>query len=82
LKWFKDNKELIIKDRFKIETTDVDEITKQYKLIIQDVQAGDGGKYKLEASNKCSTELSCTDVIIKGLNIINDLFQLGLSCLI
>ncbi len=66
IKLIKDNKELIIKDRFKIETIDINENTKQYKLIIQDVQQNDQGHYKVEASNKCGVESTSTDLIIKG----------------
>ena len=68
LKWIKDNKELLIKDRLKVETIDVEnnENTKVYKLIIDDVQPGDMGKYKIELSNKCGTESSQTDFVVKG----------------
>lgn len=68
IKWLKDNKELMIKDRFKVETKSIDdnENLKEYKLIIENVQPSDGGKYKLEASNKCSTEGIQTDLIVKG----------------
>lgn len=71
LKWIKDNKELPIKDRFKIETTNVEADAsnpdlKEYKLIIDNVQAADQGVYKLEASNKCGTEFTQTELVVKG----------------
>lgn len=69
LRWLKDNKELMIKDRLKVETKNIDnnEYKKEHKLIIENVQANDSGKYKLEASNKCSTEFSQTEFEVKGM---------------
>ena len=68
LKWFKDNKELAIKDRFKVETNSIgdNENLKEYKLLISGVVAGDAGVYKIEASNKCGTEFSQTQFEVKG----------------
>ncbi len=57
---------MLIKDRLKVETIDIDDKTKQFKLIIDNVQINDSGKYKLEATNKCSTESSQTDFEVKG----------------
>lgn len=68
IKWFKDNKELIIKDRYSIETIDVDINTKEYKFKIKDIQASDAGNYRVEASNKYSKQSCQTDIIIKGNN--------------
>lgn len=79
IKWIKDNKELIIKDRNKVETKqliDGDENLKEYKFIIENVQPNDGGKYKIEVSNKCGTESSQTDIIVKGINFFNDFILL------
>lgn len=39
---------------------------KEYRLIIDDVQANDAGKYKIEATNKCGTESTLTDFVVKG----------------
>ena len=70
LKWLKDNRELPIKDRFRIETLSVDSSNnsnlKEYKLVIDNVQANDQGVYKLEASNKCATEFNSTEFVVKG----------------
>ncbi len=72
IKILKDNKELMIKDRFKIETHDVDEITKTYKFLIEDVQQNDAGKYKIELSNKCGSESSQTTFDVQGSNHFNN----------
>jgi hypothetical protein len=71
IKWLKDNKELLIKDRFKVETKQIgeNENLKEYKLMIENTQPNDDGKYKIEVSNKCSTEFNQTDLIVKGIFI-------------
>lgn len=67
-KWLKDNKELIIKDRYKVESKQIgdDENFREYKLIIDNVQPNDNGKYKIEVSNKCASESNQTDMIVRG----------------
>lgn len=69
IKWLKDNKELMIKDRIKVETKQMEdnENVKEYKLILENVQPNDSGKYKIEVSNKCSTECNQTELVVKGL---------------
>lgn len=71
IKWLKDNKELMIKDRFRVETKQIgeNENQKEYKLIIDNVLSNDGGKYKIEVSNKCATESSQTDLVVKGFKL-------------
>ncbi len=70
IRWLKDNKELAIKDRFKVETANLEGETNQnikvYRLLIENVQANDFGLYKIEASNKCSTETNQTEVNVQG----------------
>lgn len=68
IKWFKDNKELLIKDRFKVESRQIgdNENLFEFKMIIENVQPNDTGKYKIEVSNKCATETNQTDLIVKG----------------
>lgn len=68
IKWLKDNKELIVKDRLKLETRTIegDENLKEYKLVIENVQPNDVGKYAIEASNKCATESCQTNLVVKG----------------
>ena len=66
LKCLKDNKELVIKDNFKIEATTMQDYTTQYKLLVDNVLEKDKGAYKLEVSNKCGTESSQTDFQVKG----------------
>lgn len=58
----------MIKDRFKVESKQIgdDENLREYKLIIENVQPNDAGKYKIEVSNKCSTESNQTDLTVKG----------------
>ena len=68
IKWLKDNKDLLIKDRFKVESRPIgdNENLYEYKMIIENVQPNDTGKYKIEASNKCATVSNETDLIVKG----------------
>jgi len=69
LRWLKDNKELVIKDRLKVETSNIEnnEDLKEYKLIISGVQAIDAGAYKLEASNNVGTDVTQTKYEVIGL---------------
>jgi hemicentin len=71
LKWMKDNKELLIKDRLKVEMNNVeanadDENLKEYKLVIDNVIPADAGVYKLEATNKCGSTTTQTNYVVKG----------------
>lgn len=68
LKWIKDNKELIIKDKLKLETKSIESNPnlKEYKLLIDNILANDSGKYKCEASNKCGTESVETFFEVRG----------------
>lgn len=66
IKWFKDNKELIIKDKLKIETKSLELNLTEYKLIIDNILAIDSGKYRCEANNKCANETSETSFEVRG----------------
>lgn len=68
IKWLKDNKELIIKDRYKVEMIPIEnnDNIRECKLFIQSIQPNDNGKYTLEASNKYGTQTTQTDLIVKG----------------
>ena len=65
-KFIKDNRELLIKDRFKSESMSISENVTEIKLIIEGVQASDAGVYKIEASNKCANATTHTEVVVKG----------------
>ena len=65
IKWVKDNKELLIKDRIKVESKTEGDIIES-RLVIQGTQANDAGAYKVEASNKCSLIVQQIDVTVKG----------------
>ena len=66
IKWFKDNKELIIKDKLKLETKSIESNISEYKLIIDNILAIDSGKYRCEATNKCATETCETLFEVRG----------------
>lgn len=54
IKFYKDNKELMLKDRIQLFTETKGDVY-NYKLLISSAQASDSGSYKVEASNKCAT---------------------------
>jgi hypothetical protein len=70
IKWSKDNREMLIKDRVRVETVSVEGSTnpnlKEYRLLIDNLQGNDQGIYKIEATNKCGTGMSQTDYVVKG----------------
>ena len=70
LKWLKDNKELLVKDGLKFESSPVPgtQNTLEYKLNFANVQAADAGVYKLEAANKCGSAISQTHCVVSGNN--------------
>ena len=66
LKILKDNKEIKASDHFKFESANLNENLIEFRLIIDNIQATDAGTYKIEATNKCLTQSSQTQFIVKG----------------
>ncbi len=68
-KFIKDNRELLIKDRFKVDYNTISENVTELKLTINDIVATDAGIYKIEASNKCANTIAQTEFVVKGIKI-------------
>ena len=66
LKFIKDNRELLIKDRFKVTSTKLSENETEVILAISGLQASDAGLYKIEAANKCGTSSTESTLIVRG----------------
>jgi len=62
----KDSKEIKASDHYKFETSNLNDNTIEFKLIIDNIQAIDAGIYKIEATNKCLTTSSQTQLNVKG----------------
>jgi hypothetical protein len=62
----KDSKEIKASDHYKFESFNLNESTIEFKLVIDNIQATDAGIYKIEASNKCLTSSSQTQLNVKG----------------
>ncbi len=66
LKFIKDNRELLIKDRFKVTTTKLNENETEIILAVSDLQANDAGVYKIEGTNKSGSGLTEAHLVVKG----------------
>ena len=65
VKIMKDNKEISIKDRFKLQSNAIDDAM-EYILSIDNTQANDSGIYKFEATNKCGSVFTTVSLAVIG----------------
>lgn len=66
LRILKDGKEIKSSDHFKFEPVNVNESNINFKLVIDNIQTTDAGVYKIEATNKCLSQTTQTQFIVKG----------------
>lgn len=66
LKFVKENRELLIKDRLKVTTNKLSENETEIILTISDLQASDAALYKIEATNKVGSATTQCQLIVKG----------------
>ena len=65
-KVLKENRELLIRDRVKIQTTRVSDVETEVVVTVVDVRAEDAAAYKIEAANKCGSAVSEARFVVKG----------------
>ena len=65
VKIMKDDKEISIKDRYKLQSKTIDDVM-EHILSIDNTQANDSGLYKFEATNKCSSALTLVSLNVIG----------------